>query len=118
MLTSKMINHFDKLSYYEKAASDSLQLQQLMKNDPYYIHADTATLQGMGTSLKGVKHGNNLGSRRSSTIDLNSTYADANETKVYQKLAQLDSALNTASISESEKHLESKLLNFLVILFR
>ncbi len=26
----------DKLSYYEKAASDSAKLEELMKNDPYY----------------------------------------------------------------------------------
>lgn len=30
----------DKLSYYEKAASDSMKLQQLMENDPYYRHQD------------------------------------------------------------------------------
>src|SRR5687768_9655109 len=27
---------FDKLSYYEKAASDSAKLEQLMRSDPYY----------------------------------------------------------------------------------
>src|ERR1044071_6273831 len=32
----------DKLSYYDNAASDSLKLQQLIENDPYYHeHEDT-----------------------------------------------------------------------------
>lgn len=88
----------DKLSYYEKAASDSLRLQQLMENDPYYRkHTDTSVLQGMDTSLMGIKYGNNMVTRRSSTISHNTTYNDPNEKKVYQKLAQLDDALNKAS---------------------
>ncbi len=88
----------DKLSYYEKAASDSLRLQQLMENDPYYRkHTDTSVLQSMDTSSIGIKYGNNIVSRRSSTISHSTTYNDPNEKKVYQKLAQLDDALNTAS---------------------
>ncbi len=90
----------DKLSYYEKAASDSLKLQQLMENDPYYQrheNTDTSAHQGMDTSLMSIKYGNNIGTRRSSTINHNSTYNNPNETKVYRKLAQLDDALNKAS---------------------
>lgn len=93
----------DKLSYYEKAASDSLKLQQLMENDPYYIqrvNADTPTLPVMDTSTIGTKYGNNIAIKRSSTANHGSTYADPNETKVYQKLAQLDAALNKASTSQ------------------
>lgn len=90
----------DKLSYYEKAASDSLKLQQLMENDPYYRrheNTDTSAHQGMDTSLIGIKYGNNMVTRRNSTINHSSTYNDPNETKVYRKLAQLDDALNKAS---------------------
>lgn len=90
----------DKLSYYEKAASDSLKLQQLMENDPYYRrheNTDTSVLAGMDTSLIGIKYGNNMITRRSSTISHSTTYNDPNEKKVYQKLAQLDDALNKAS---------------------
>jgi len=93
----------DKLSYYEKAASDSLKLQQLMENDPYYMQSantDTPSLAVMDTSIMGMKYDNNIRSKRSSTITHNSTYTDPNETKVYQKLAQLDAALNTASVSK------------------
>ena len=32
----------DKLSYYEKAASDSAKLEELMKNDPYYLQKTNA----------------------------------------------------------------------------
>jgi hypothetical protein len=91
----------DKLSYYEKAASDSLKLQQLMENDPYYQQrkdTDTSILPRMDTSLMNIKYGkNNMVNRRSSTISHSSTNSDLNETKVYQKLAQLDAALNKAS---------------------
>lgn len=92
----------DKLSYYEKAASDSLKLQQLMENDPYYQRyesTDTSILKSMDTSLMGIKYGNNTGSRRRSSINHNTTNNEPNETKVYQKLAQLDAALNKASSS-------------------
>lgn len=88
----------DKLSYYEKAASDSLRLQQLMENDPYYRkHTDTSVLQSMDTSSVGTKYGNNMVTKKNSTIGHNTTYNDPNETKVYQKLAQLDDALNKVS---------------------
>jgi len=90
----------DKLSYYEKAASDSLKLQQLMENDPYYQRyesTDTSILNSMDTSLMGIKYGNNTANRRRSSINHNTTYNEPNETKVYQKLAQLDAALNKAS---------------------
>lgn len=91
----------DKLSYYEKAASDSLKLQQLMENDPYYRQRmDTSVLPSLDTSLIGTKYGNNTETKRSSTINHNSTYSDPNEAKVYQKLAQLDAALNKASTSD------------------
>ena len=89
----------DKLSYYEKAASDSLKLQQLMENDPYYTQrTNTAIHQSLDTSLIGTKY--NKGSRRSSIINHSATYADPNETKVNRKLAELDAALNKASAPE------------------
>jgi len=92
---------FDKLSYYEKAASDSMKLQQLIENDPYYMqHADTAMLQSMDTSLIGTKYSNSIRSKRRSTINHSSTYGDPNETKVNLKLAELDAALNKASVSD------------------
>lgn len=92
----------DKLSYYEKAASDSLKLQQLMDNDPYYmrnVNSYPPTLQDIDTSIVARKY-NNIVRTGNSSISHNSTYADPNETKVYQKLDQLDAALNNASASQ------------------
>ena len=93
----------DKLSYYEKAASDSLKLRQLMENDPYYQrydNTDTSVVTGIDTSLLSNKYGNNTATRRSSTVNQSSIYEDPNETKVYRKLAQLDAELNKASTSK------------------
>ncbi len=93
----------DKLSYYEKAASDSLELQQLMESDPYYQrhgYTDTSAFQSRDALSMSMKYGNNMVTKRRSTLNHNSTYDDPNETKVYQKLAQLDAALNKASSPE------------------
>lgn len=92
----------DKLSYYEKAASDSQKLQQLIENDPYYrqqVNTDTSVLPSIDTSLTGSKYSNIVTTRKGSTLNHNVTYTDPNEAKVYQKLAQLDAALNKASTS-------------------
>lgn len=91
----------DKLSYYEKAASDSLKFQRLTENDPYYrqsINTDTSAFRVTDTSVFAMRQENNVGGGISSTLKHSS--ADPNETKVYQKLAQLDAALNKASTSE------------------
>lgn len=90
----------DKLGYYEKAASDSAKLIELMKNDPYFSrqmdyedtlsHASAVTNNG-GTSSPNPKHygaGNPSGNT--------SQYQDPNEAKVYQKLAELNTAINDA----------------------
>lgn len=90
----------DKLSYYEKAASDSLKMQQLMENDPFYQqHKELTTpaLPNVDTSIKGIKTGSNTVTSGNSRLNHNITYEDPNEAKVYQKLAQLDNALNKAS---------------------
>ncbi|MEO6869985.1 MAG: conjugative transposon protein TraM [Ginsengibacter sp.] len=90
----------DKLSYYEKATSDSLKLQQLMESDPYYVkqgHPFSQTFIGIDTSVGGTKDGNDNKSTESSVLQYHSESADPNETKVYQKLAQLDASLNKAS---------------------
>ena len=91
----------DKLSYYEKAASDSSKMQQLMDNDPYYVkHPDTSLHQRLDTMLIGSRYGYSKGSRRNAPISYTSGYADPNETKVNRKLAELDAALNKVTVSE------------------
>lgn len=90
----------DKLSYYEKAASDTLKLQELQGADPYFRRrVDTFLKPPIDTSLSENRYrtGQNVG--RSQTVNSQSAYSDPNEAKVYQKLAQLDAALDKASSS-------------------
>jgi conjugative transposon TraM protein len=91
----------DKLSYYEKAASDSAKLKELIKNDPYYTHQTALDLHlNKGPSLPEVKYKSTVstsGSRLNPSPYSGSAYPDSNEAKVYQKLEQLNSALNKAT---------------------
>lgn len=99
----------DKLSYYEKAASDSAKLEELMKNDPYYVqqkHSEVEELHsGNDTILPSSRYKQNLSNRRNS---LNTSpysshdLSDPNETKVYKKLNELNKALNGAT-AQSDK---------------
>ncbi len=95
----------NKLSYYEKAASDSQKREDALKNDPYYQQQDrTASGQWQGasdTGLLSMKYGqNNLNTnaRLNTSPYADMAYSDPNEAKVYQKLAELDKAINEAAI--------------------
>ncbi len=98
----------DKLGYYEKAASDSAKLLELMKNDPYFnkpmkqedtlpnevaIYNNSTQLPSPNISNHGTGNSNYNGNQ----------YNDPNEAKVYQKLAQLNTAINDASTSTKIK---------------
>lgn len=69
----------DKMSYYEQAMADSLQLSELIRNDPNY-RPDTlsASLQDTSMPAAGL---------------LSGEYQDPNEARVYEKLNQLDRAI-------------------------
>ena len=87
----------DKLSYYEKAASDSAKLNELMKNDPYYTLApvlDTGSHRIKDTLLTGLKHKRNPSSRMNTSPYSSSANNDPNEAKIYQKLEQLNATIN------------------------
>lgn len=75
----------DKMSYYDHAASDSAKLNELMKNDPYYNQPES----GSNGSLPSYDSNKNY----SAGYSYNS-YRDPNEVKVYQKLEQLNAAMN------------------------
>lgn len=98
----------DKLSYYEQAASDSLKLEQQIKNDPYYkMHPDTDTVASiLIDTASAVDDGNVVKKSHAHSI---SGYTDPNEAKVYRKLAQLNSALNksTAIETNTEENVET-----------
>ena len=94
----------NKLSFYEKAASDSVKLQELMKNDPYYKAEKTGTsmYSNNDTSLTDMKYKDSYSTSNTSPYN-NSSYVDPNETKVYKKIAELNMALNTATTKETNK---------------
>lgn len=92
---------FDKMSYYDKAASDSAKREELIKNDPNYRRR---------TSLKNVQDERQLKNRSYSKdqstneVLITSPYGhgiagDSNEVKVYRKLAELDKVMNHAVTS-------------------
>lgn len=87
----------DKLSYYEKAASDSAKLRELMKKDPYYNHgASLGTDDHPVTSSpeRGLGYkGSGIGRINTSPYS-GQAYNDPNEAKVYEKLEQLNKALD------------------------
>lgn len=91
----------DKLGYYEKASSDFAKLENLIKNDPYYMQFKTSEskdLLSSNDSLDLTK--NNHKSIEESLLPNakhNQLYSDPNEAKVYKKLDELNAALNTAS---------------------
>lgn len=93
----------DKLSYYEKASSDSAKLEDLMKNDPYYVqhkNMEPTGLLSSNDSLQLVKNNHDAFRQNipfNTAPDHNHVYTDPNETKVYKKLDELNAALNQAS---------------------
>ncbi|MDD2305009.1 MAG: conjugative transposon protein TraM [Prolixibacteraceae bacterium] len=89
----------DKMSYYDKAASDSSKLEELMKNDPNYrkhtsLSNDVDGIQGddISVSRNYARSGALMTSPYGSGIS-----QDSNEVKVYRKLAELDEAMNKAT---------------------
>jgi conjugative transposon TraM protein len=77
----------DKMSYYDKAASDSAKMKELMKNDPNYRRHNSIKVN---TNKSQTDEGGAL---------ITSPYGsgvsqDSNEIKVYRKLAELDEAMN------------------------
>jgi conjugative transposon TraM protein len=94
----------DKLSYYEKAASDSAKLKEQMKNDPYYNYEDTNALLVTGSLARGIDNKNSSLSHINTSPYSGSVKYDPNEAKVYQKMEQLNKALNQpAQIQEQEQ---------------
>jgi conjugative transposon TraM protein len=98
----------DKFNYYERAASDSAKLNELMKNDPYY-------LQRTGPEKRNVFINDSIPSSikylvKSSYASTNlntSPYRsqqDPNEAKVYSKLNQLNSVMNQSSAKSTAKY--------------
>ena len=93
----------DKLGYYDKATSDSLKRQELLKNDPYYKaeKTDQSPHFNSDTSLIEMKNKSAYSNLNNSPYN-NSSNSDPNETKVYKKLTELNTALNDAASKETK----------------
>jgi len=83
----------DKMSFYDKAQADSLKKQQLRKADPFAQNAPDSLNRLLGANSGGTfsTHSGNFGS--SSYGATNSTPAE-NETRINQRLAQLQAVVN------------------------
>ncbi|MEJ7829532.1 MAG: conjugative transposon protein TraM, partial [Segetibacter sp.] len=99
----------DKLSYYEKAASDSAKLEAQMKNDPNYIQQSREDRRenfindSIVPTLK-YKHGlSNKHSNLKTSLYGNHSSSDSNEAKVYKKLEELNKAMNQAEMQSNIK---------------
>lgn len=98
----------DKLSYYEKAASDSAKLEELMKNDPYYLQR--ASAERSSTFFNDSTPSSAKYQMRAPYQSNNPTtysgygYQDPNEAKVYNKLNELNAVMNQASAGRTDKY--------------
>lgn len=84
---------FDKLSYYNQAALDSIKLQEQLKKDPNY--SDNLLVDDSVNSWEDKLIPSSF---RKGKVALNTTsYKDQNEQKVYQKLKALQKAISQPS---------------------
>ncbi|HZH36028.1 MAG TPA: conjugative transposon protein TraM [Flavisolibacter sp.] len=98
-----------KLSYYEKAASDSARLKEQLKNDPYYLQGMPAERSGMlaGDTVQPITRyqQKEAGSSRLNPSPYSGiSYTDPNEARVYEKLHALNTALNGATRQQGKPH--------------
>jgi hypothetical protein len=82
----------NKMSYYERAASDSVRLRQQMKTDPYYQkYPDTPENQFTVPAFRNKWSDRNQGN---SSVLAGKSRQTASADQVYEKLAQLQKAVN------------------------
>lgn len=90
----------DKLSYYQKAAMDSLKRSEQMRKDPNY----SSTLL-IGDSISGWSKEPDMRSFARGKSGLNTfSYQDQNTKKVYQKLQALQKAIEQPGVGEKQEH--------------
>ena len=95
-------NEGGKMSYYDQAQTDALKKRELMKNDPYYrggASVDTFSDDASGMGDSGYHGAGGFGSSPYTP----GTYGDANETKVYDRLKQLDAVLKEPAVATSKE---------------
>lgn len=88
----------DKLSYYDKARTDSLKQNELRKNDPYYQNMDTSSSFYYRPNENWNAPLNTYKSPQGGYGSVQGySYTDPNEAKVYERLNSLNAALNQQS---------------------
>ncbi|EHQ27007.1 conjugative transposon protein TraM [Mucilaginibacter paludis] len=82
---------FDKMSYYDQAATDSAKRLEQSKKDPYYKDSSNRAVQ-VPDSLTGPMGPNAglIGTRSK----IRPEYTDQHEAKIYSKLSELNAAMN------------------------
>ncbi len=94
----------DKMGYYDKAASDSAKLQELIKNDTNYKVPSPFNNAGHETKAGAASVPGNDAERGALLTSPYGSGTDANEERVFRKLAELDQAMNklTPAIEPTE----------------
>ena len=103
-------NMADKLSFYEKAEKDSLKLEELMRNDPYYKQG-LDTMSNKNNELEQLTE--NTAQKFNQRLNTSPYESSVNnpEQKIMQKLALLDKELNKQPEIRSEDPLEKYQVN-------
>ncbi|RED27032.1 conjugative transposon TraM protein [Flavobacterium cutihirudinis] len=83
----------DKMSYYDQAAVDSIKLQEQIKKDPNY--SNQKIFEGSIDDFKDKDLG------RGTSAFNSSSYQDANEQKVYQKLKALQKVISQPAVPDN-----------------
>jgi conjugative transposon TraM protein len=88
----------DKLSYYDKADTDSLKRKELLRSDPYYRDSiETKSGANIGQAYYFNNGSAANGAMKTSPYDKT---ADASEEKIYRKIAELNHQINQPEVHE------------------
>ncbi|PSK90776.1 conjugative transposon protein TraM [Taibaiella chishuiensis] len=88
----------DKLSYYDKAASDSAKKAELLKKDPYAVQPSEQISTAGNAYFQQPPFNGGIPTAPLGSPYNGQGYNDPNEAKVYQRLQQLNQSLNQPSV--------------------
>ena len=94
----------DKMSYYDQARKDSLKFIELIKNDPSFKRYNLLDTSDMAVVFPQSSSAWSNKTRLNHSLYDAEDYSDPNSKKVYQKLAELDKALNKPIVTMSNEH--------------
>lgn len=97
----------NKLSFYDKADKDSLELLEQIKNDPFYLPKPDSFTSPVNEIEQLTSNSASKFNQRLNTSPYSSASANPEE-KLMQKLAQLQNQINQPESSTSEKVAEEK----------